>query len=164
MIFNIIKAPFRWFAGAMYKRNEVLRLQITFEPGRAHIVSQFGSAEPDITHFVVAYLLFLSRYFFICDERQTTPVAEKLAKYMKTNSLPSELAGALLATVHATLNQNEKGAVAGLFRFPDLPPLTYSEGANSGVRMAQYSAIVIMASRTEFGGWEDGGMSWREGQ
>lgn len=142
LILNIITAPFRWLSGAMYKRHEVLRLQITFGPGRAHIVSQCGSAEPSITHLVVAYLLFLSRYFFICDERQTTPVAEHLAKYMKTNSPPSELAGALLETVHVTLNQNEKDAVTGLFSFPNLPPLTYSEGASSGVRMAQYSLTI----------------------
>jgi hypothetical protein len=138
-LLNLVTAPFRWLAGAAYKKYRAVGIQISYAPGRAHIASQYGSPEQELTHLVVAYLLFLSRYFFICDERQIRAVAQCLADYIGAPSPPGELAGVLLELVHSTLNQNEQTAVAGLFTFPNLPPLTYAEGNAAGRTLAQYT-------------------------
>jgi len=138
-LLKIVSVPFRWLSGVLYRKHAAIRLQIAYGSGRAYITSQCESDQQEFKYLVVAYLLFLSRYFFICDERQTEPVANRLAEYVKRAGSDDQLAGVLFETVHATLNQNEKNAVAGLFSFRNLPPLTYAEGTNAGARIAQYT-------------------------
>ncbi len=138
-LLNIVTAPFRWLSGVLYRKYAAIQLQIAYGSGRAYITSECESDQQEFKYLVVAYLLFLSRYFSICDERQIKPVAKRLAEYVKDAGPADQLAGVLLETVHATLNQNEKGAVAGLFSFRNLPPLTYAVGTYSGPRMAQYT-------------------------
>jgi len=49
------------------RKKSILRIQITYGWGRAAIISQCKCQEQEITYLMVAYLLFLSKYFYICD-------------------------------------------------------------------------------------------------
>jgi len=138
-LLNIITAPFRWLSSAVYRKYAAIRLEVAYGRGRAYISSQSHSSEQETTYLVAAYLLFLARYFFICDKRQIKPVGTRLAEYIRTGAPPDQLASALFETVHGTLNQNEKRAVAGLFSFPNVPPLTYTDEPTLGAKLAQYT-------------------------
>jgi hypothetical protein len=138
-LLKIVFFPFRWLYGVLYRKHATIRLQITYGSGKAYITSQYESDQQEFKYLIITYILFLSRYFFICEERQTKPVSSRLAEYIKRAGSGDQLAGILLETVHATLNQKEKGAVVGLFSFRNLPPLTYTEGTNTGAKMAQYT-------------------------
>jgi hypothetical protein len=144
-LLNIITAPFRWLSSAVYRKYAAIRLEVAYGRGRAYISSQWDSSEYETTYLVAAYLLFLARYFFICDKRQIEPVGTRLAEYIRTGAPPAQLASALFETVHGTLNQNEKRAVAGLFSFPNLPPLTYTDEATPSAKLARYTLTTYKA-------------------
>jgi len=144
IIAAIILIPFHLISSAIsrvwFGKQAVIRLRIVYTSGTAFITSECNSGEQESAHFIAAYVLFLSQYFFSCDKRQVTPVAKCFAAHIANCDPPDQLATVLLQTISATLNPQEKDAVAGLFfSFPNRPPLTYIEGALSGSKIAKYT-------------------------
>jgi hypothetical protein len=119
----IATAPARWLFSAYARTHSLLRIQITFGWGRASIISQCKSQEQELTYLMVAYLLFLSKYFYICDKRQLGPVSDLVAKYARESAPPDQLASVLLETVRASFDKIENAAFADQFKYPKLPPI-----------------------------------------
>lgn len=126
---------------AIFSKRATIRLRVVYVSGKAFITSECDSGQQESAHFIAAYLLFLSQYFFSCDKRQVTPVAKCVADHIENCGPPGQLAKLLLQAIVATLNQREKDAFAGLFSFPNCPPLTYIEGAPTGSEMGKYTLI-----------------------
>ena len=139
----IFFAPFHWLISAMsratHRKNSAVQIQITYVSAEAFITSQRSSDEDEPAYLVAAYLLFLSQYFYLCDERQITPAAKCLTEHIETLGSPDQLATLLLYAVRETLTPTERDAFAELFRYPNTPPLSYAEGTPSGSKMAKYS-------------------------
>jgi len=123
-------------------KHATIQLQITYVSGEAFITSHSAADGERPEYFILAYLLFLSQYFYACDKRQVTPVAKCLGEHVEHCNPPAELAGSLLRTVRATLNQRENDALAGLFRDSFLPPLVYSEGITSMSKIARHTMMI----------------------
>jgi hypothetical protein len=146
IIAAIVLVPFHLIGSVashlFFRKQAVIWLRIIYVSGKAFITSECNSGEQESAHFIVAYLLFLSQYFFSCDKRQVAPVAKCLADHIANRGPPGQLATVLLQTINTTLNPQEKDAVEGLLlKYPNRPPLTYIEGTPIGSKIAKYTFI-----------------------
>lgn len=92
---------------------------------------------------IVSYILFLARYFRICDDRQIEPMREFLNKeIVNSEKDTTELSSKIHTIIMQTLNKWEKRAVDKLF-FMGLPPLDFSENEEVSRPYARYSFLVF---------------------
>lgn len=96
---------------------------------------------------IASYIMFLARYFYICDDRQVDIAQDFLLDSVRRSQKPNEIAAKLYETVFKTLNPLEQDAAIKLFkiysRFTSGPPLTYSEAKEPSHSYAKYSFYVI---------------------
>src|ERR1035437_7015900 len=87
---------------------------------------QTKTSEQDVSENLIisSYLLFLARYFYICDDRQTDIVRDALLDYLKNFKNSSELSNKLFDVVFQSLSEGEQKATVGLFK-SILPMPTY---------------------------------------
>jgi hypothetical protein len=92
---------------------------------------------------VASYILFLARYFRICDDRQVEPMKEFLNKeIVNSESDIKELSSKIHGIIMQAFNEWEKRAVGKLF-FLGLPPLDFSESEEVPRSYAKYSFLVF---------------------
>jgi len=92
---------------------------------------------------IASYILFLARYFRICDDRQVKLMKEFLNKeIVNSKSDIKELSSKIHSIIMQTLNEWEKRAVGKLF-FLGLPPLDFSESEEVSRSYAKYSFLVF---------------------
>ena len=123
------------------RKNTAVQIGITFAPPRAFITSQVSSSEDEPAYLIAAYLLFAAQYFYICDKRQTFPVANCLAENLRAIDGPEQLGRLLLAAVRPTFSPTEEKAFVRLHRYGNQVPLTYSDIAPYGRTLVKYSMI-----------------------
>lgn len=96
---------------------------------------------------IAGYILFLARYFFICDERQIKIVQNFLLNAIGGPEKPNTITPKLYEIIFQTLSGSEQKATIGLFqiynRFLPIPPLTYSENEEPKHSFAKYSFFVF---------------------
>lgn len=99
---------------------------------------------------IASYILFLARYFYICDDRQIDVVRNFLLEEIGKSQKSNEITPKLYEAVFQTLNQMERDAMFGLFkiynRFLPMPPLTFSEDEEPRHSLAKYSFLVFERS------------------
>jgi hypothetical protein len=114
-------------------------LQVEFASRSAYITARYGVGQQEAPNLIVAYILFLSQYFYACDKRQVQPVAKCFADHIESRASRYQIADSLLATIRKTLNIQEARAYEDLFRYPFLPPMIYTEGTATGRKEAKYT-------------------------
>lgn len=145
-IFAILLAPFIWLLNLPRGKNSDLEWRFNYGPSFVKIETKYREQFLADDLLIASYLLFLARYFFICDERQPDVVRNYLLEAIKEKYEISELGGRLYEVVFQTLNQTEKDATLGLlktFSFIAIPPMTFSEGEEPRHSFAKYSFLVF---------------------
>ncbi len=94
----------------------------------AFVTARYGTGEQEAPNLVIAYILYLSQYFFACPNCQVLPVANCLAEYVGNWGSASQLTGALLEAVRGTLSTIEARAFSDEISISVGPPITYTEG------------------------------------
>jgi len=142
-IFSIIFAPFRWLANSLTKRKDnVLEWHLNY--GSSFVKIQTNHKEQFLGDdlLIASYILFLARYFYICDDRQEDVVRNFLLnavnKPEKTET--DRITSKLFYEVLETLTQMERSAAYGLF---ETPPMTYSENEEPKQSFAKYDFLVF---------------------
>ena len=147
-IFSIIFAPIRWLANLLTQRKDnVLEWHLNYGPSFVKIQTNHKEQFLADDLSIASYILFLARYFYICDDRQTNIVRDFLSNEIKKSQKPNEITPKLYEVVFQTLNQMEKDATIGLFkiynRFLPIPPLTFSEDEEPRHSFAKYKFLVF---------------------
>lgn len=146
-IFSIIFAPFRWLTNSLTKRRDnVLEWHLNYGPSFVKIETKYKEQFLPDDLLIAGYILFLARYFFICDDRQIEIVRKFLLNEIG-KSKSNEITPKLYEVVFQTLNQMEKDATLALFkiynRFLPMPPLTFSEDEEPRHSLAKYNFLVF---------------------
>ncbi len=150
-IFSIIFAPIRWLANSLTQRKDnVLEWHLNYGPSFVKIETKYKEQFLPDDLLIAGYVLFLARYFFICDDRQIDIVRKFLLSEIGKSIKSNEITPKLYEVVFQTLNQMEKDATLGLFkiynRFLPMPPLTFSEDEEPRNSLAKYSFLVFERS------------------
>lgn len=154
LIFSIIFAPIRLIANLLTQhKDNILEWHLNYGPSFVKIQTNHKEQFLSDDLLIAGYILFLARYFYICDDRQTNVVQDFLLNEIKESQKPGELAGKLFNTVFQTLSKAEQDATIGLFKslsFLPVPeyPLTYSENEEPKYSFAKYSFIVFEQNRS----------------
>jgi len=147
-IFSIIFAPVRWLANSLTQRKDnVLEWHLNYGPSFVKIqINHKGQFLADDL-LIAGYILFLARYFYICDDRQMDVVRNFLLKEIGKSEKSNEITPKLYEVVFQTLNRMEKDATLGLFkiynRFLPIPPLTFSEDEEPRHSFAKYKFLIF---------------------
>jgi len=150
-IFSIIFAPIRLLANLLTKRKDnVLEWHLNYGPSFVKIQTNHKEQFLPDDLLIASYVLFLARYFYICDDRQTNIVRDFLLEEIKKSQKSNEITPKLYEVVFQTLSQMEKDATLGLFkiynRFLPIPPLTFSEDEEPRHSFAKYHFGVFKRS------------------
>lgn len=147
-IFSIIFAPIRWLANRLTQhKNNALEWHLNYGTSFVKIQTNYKEQLLPDDLLISSYILFLARYFYICDDRQTNVIRDFLLEEIKKSQKPNEITFKLYEVVLQTLNQTEKNATLGLFkiynRFLPIPPLTFSEDEEPRYSFARYKFLVF---------------------
>lgn len=150
-IFSIIFAPIRWLANSLTQRKDnVLEWHFNYGPSFVKIETKYKEQFLPDDLLIAGYILFLARYFFICDDRQVDVIRKFLLSEIRKSTESNEITLKLYEVVFQTLNQMEKDATLGLFkiynRFLPMPPLTFSEDEEVRHSLAKYNFSVFKRS------------------
>lgn len=101
-------------------------LEWTFDYGNVFVNIRSVPSDPPDELLIASYILFLGRYFFICDDRQID-IVQKCIRDAITESIEEhKFAEKIYGTIFNTLNPVERDASYQLFLF-HMPPHGYSE-------------------------------------
>lgn len=142
-IFPIIFAPFRLLDNFLRHKDNLLELHLNYGPSFVKIKTIHKDQFMSDDLLIASYVLFLGRYFYICNDRQTDVIRDFLGRTIGNgNNDIKELSAEIFATVVETLNPMEQHAVEKLF-FMGIPPLVYSEGEEPIRSYAKYVFLVF---------------------
>ena len=145
-IFAILLAPFFWLFNLPRHKNNNLEWHFIYGPSFIKIETKYKDQILADDLLIAGFLLFLARFFYICDERQPNVVRNYLFEAIKGSYETSELGGKLYEVVFQTLSKMEKDATLGLFKsfsFLAIPPMAYSEDEEPHHSFAKYSFLVF---------------------
>lgn len=150
-IFSIIFAPIRWLVNSLTQRKDnVLEWHLNYGPSFVKIETKHKEQFLSDNLLISGYVLFLARYFFICDYRQIDVVRNFILDEIGKSKKSNEITPKLYEVVFQTLNQIEKDAMFGLFKiynkFLPMPPLTFSEDEELRYSLAKYNFSVFERS------------------
>ena len=150
-IFTIIFAPIRSLANLLTQhKDNVLEWHLNYGPSFVKIQTNHREQTLPDDLLIASYILFLARYFYICDDRQTDVVRNFLLEQIQKSQKPNELTPKLYEVVFQTLSQMEKDATLGLLKiynkFLPIPPLTFSEDEEPRHSFAKYKFLVFERS------------------
>lgn len=141
--------PFIWFFNLFKRKGNILEWHLNF--GRSTVdITTISHAQPTEALLVIAYLLFVGRYFFICDKRQTNVVRQALREEIQKDIDSSTLPYRLFEAAYSTLTQGEKEAVRQLFTM-GIPPSTFTEGKEPAHSLAKYSFLIFLHHGEPYG-------------
>lgn len=147
-IFSIVFTPIRLLVNLLTKhKGNVLEWHLNYGPSFVNIKTrQQGQSLPDGL-LIASYILFLARYFYICDERQVDIVRNFLLEQIKESNKPNEITPRLYEVIFQALSQTEKNVTLDLFRTYSrvlpIPPLTFSEDEEPSHSFAKYNFLVF---------------------
>jgi len=139
-IFAILIAPFRWLESLFQHKDNLLELHFNYGSSAIQIktIHKEESLSDDL--LIASYILFLARYFYICDERQVESVRNLIEQEIGSIE-PKELPAKVWGAVGQTFSKMEFKAIYGLFTM-GIPPLSYSE-EEPRRSYAKYSFLVF---------------------
>lgn len=155
MIAAILLIPFNWFYNLFQHNNNILEWHLNY--GRSEIdITTISPKQPTEALLISAYLLFVGRYFFICDERQEHSVRQALKEVVNDENefkteLPSHRAKLhLYEAALSTLSDDERQAAQQLF-MKGIPPIVIIEGKKPARSFAKYSFLVFVRQGELYG-------------
>ena len=143
-VFTIFFAPFRFLANLFQHKDNLLEWHFNYGSSSVQIKTKHKEQSLADDLLIAGYILFLARYFYICDDRQIQVVRNCLEQEIG-NVEPKELPAKLWNIVGQTLNKMESRAIYGLF-LGGIPPLGYSENEEPSRSYAKYSFLVFERS------------------
>jgi len=147
-LFSIILRPLWWLMNLITRREDNL-LEWHLNYGPSFVKIQINHKEQFLTDdlLIAGYILFLARYFYICDNRQTKILQDFLLNAVENAEKPGALTPKIYEIVFQTLSKAEQKATIGLFeiynKFLPIPPLTYSESEEPRHSFTKYSFFVF---------------------
>ncbi|MDD5547348.1 MAG: hypothetical protein PHN74_00385 [Candidatus Pacebacteria bacterium] len=145
-IFAILISPFRWITNIFKHKDNVLEWHFNYGPSFVKVQTKYKEQFLADDLLIASYILFLARYFYICDDRQINIIKDSLLNSVKESEKPKEITVKFYKSIFHTLSQAEQNAVAALFRpfsFLPTPPLTYSENEEPKHSFAKYSFLIF---------------------
>ncbi len=126
--------------------DNVLSVHLSFGRSRCTVRLEHKATRLDHELLVATYLLFVARYFFVCDLRQVGPVKSCLLScFSEEGATIQRLTQAIYDEVFKTLGAAERWALEGLFQDGN-PPMTFSEDDYPEEHsLATYSFLVFGA-------------------
>lgn len=94
---------------------------------------------------ISSYILFLSRYFFICDDRQLIPMRKLLSKRLNDNYNFDELINDAGKLIYDTLNESEKEQISQLSNQKIILPIEISN-KQAGKSLGNYRFNIVKSS------------------
>lgn len=145
----ILISPFIWFFNLFRRNNNILEWHLNF--GKSSInIATVSQERPTEALLISAYLLFVGRYFLICDHRQENSARQAL-KEIATEEAKTEIASLhLYEAIHGTLAEGEKKAVSQLFTM-GIPPIVVTENEEPTHSLAKYSFLIFMRHGEPYG-------------
>src|SRR3989344_6416715 len=151
IIHAILFSPIKWAANLFQHRDNLLEWRLNYGPFFIKIQTSHSEQILADDLMIASYILFLARYFYICDTRQTEIVREYLLGAIRETHKPSEIGRNIYKVIFQTLNRMEREALVGLFSihniFSPVPPMTYSEDEEPSHSFAKYSFLVFDRSQ-----------------
>lgn len=135
-----------WFFGFRKRKNSILEWNMIFDPFFVNIETIHKRQILPDDLLIASYILFLARYFFICDERQIDVVQDFLKNGIKDKENVKLFGGNLYEIIFQTLDESEKNATVTLFKnlsVIGVPPIFYAESKNPKNKFAKYSFFVF---------------------
>lgn len=150
-LFSIIFAPIRLLSNLLTQRKDnILEWHLNYGPSFVRIQTNHKEQFLPDDLLIAGYILFLARYFYICDDRQIDVLRNFLLEEIGKSQKANEITPKLYEVIFQTLNQMEKDATLGLFkiynRFLPMPPLTFSEDEEPRHSFAKYKFLVFERS------------------
>src|SRR4030066_1071201 len=110
-IFAILFAPIRWLTNLTTRpKNNLLEWHLSFGPFFVRIQTNHKKHFLSDDLLIASYILFLARYFYICDDRQVDITREFLLDSVRRSEKPNEISAKLYETVFKTLKTVEQDA------------------------------------------------------
>lgn len=143
--------PFIWLYNLLFKRRGNNLVEFRFNYARAvqcqieMIKNQYSFSDDFV--LIATYIMFLARYFYICDDRQVEPMKKELYRLFKSNfNLETEnfyeYNGKIYEIIFQTMTKDERDALVHLFSFT--PPLWLNDKTIEGKPLARYSFVVFL--------------------
>jgi hypothetical protein len=147
-IFSILFAPVRLLANLITRPKHILlEWHFSYGPFFVNIQTNHKGQFLSDDLLIASYIMFLARYFYICDDRQVNIVRDFLPDSVRRSQNPNEIVSILYERVFKTLAPVEQDAAVKLFkiysRVTSAPPLKYSEDKQPSHLYAKYSFYVI---------------------
>lgn len=145
-IFNILLYPLTllitFISNVRYLRGEpLIELGFYFNYGIAceFEIAKIDKTKPRDRLLVWSYILFLLRFFRICETRQIRPVKELLTQFIG-KATPNEITSHIYVTILDTLSENERAAVEETFTSfgQPSPPIVAIPYEKSGPYIGKY--------------------------
>lgn len=134
-------APLNWISDWLLRpRNSILEWRFIYRQYSIKIEATYGDVSRPDQLLICGYILFLARYFYICDDRQIEVVRNYLLKEIKGQFDKKLLGRNLCEASIQTLSERERKAVSMFF--PLGPPLEYAEDDEPVHSFAKYSFLV----------------------
>lgn len=145
----VLLSPFIWFFNLFRRSNNVLEWHLNFGKSSINIRTVTQEA-PTEALLISAYLLFVGRYFFICDQRQEHSARQALKEIAEEKTDTKIAALHLYEAIHGTLNDGEKGAVSSLFMM-GIPPIVVTQNEEPANSLAKYSFLIFVRNQELYG-------------
>jgi len=140
-IFSIIFAPVRWLANSLTQhKDNVLEWHLNYGSSFIKIRTKHKEQFLPDDLLIASYILFLARYFYICDDRQEDIVRNFLLNTINKSEKTDRITSKLFYEMLETLTQMERHAVYGLF---EAPPMIYFENEEPKHSFAKYDFLVF---------------------
>ena len=147
----LIVGPLVWFYNLIFRRRKdnLIEFHFNFASNIKCYIEKIENEHRYSNDFILiaAYIMFIARYFYICDDRQVEPMKKELSRFFRSNfDLGTdnfyEYNGKIYELIFKTLNQNEQNALVKLFSFT--PPLRLIEKPFDDKSLAKYSFVVFL--------------------
>lgn len=141
VIFLFIFTPIRLLANFLTKRNDnVLEWHLNYGALFIKIQTNYKDKFLSDDLLIAGYILFLARYFYICDDRQADVVRSFLLNSLNRFNKINRITSKLFYEVFETLTRMERNAVYSLF---ETPPMVFSENDEPKHSFAKYNFFVF---------------------
>lgn len=126
-LLSILFAPIRILFNLFQHKDNLLEWHLTYDKFFVQISAKYKEQNIKDDLLIASYILFLNRYFYICDERQVDIVRNVIRqKVVHDHFNPKELTPQIYNSVLNTLYPGEQKVVGELY-INGIPPLTYKD-------------------------------------
>lgn len=131
-VFLTLIAPLIYLYNAVFRKklsDSLIYFDIKFDNESCYM-KHAGTSSDNV--LVASYIMFLSRYFFICDDKQLEPMQKYLIKIFKEKFDSKKFINGIEGLVYDTLSEHERNQLKSLAKSGAVMPAFLSDDDNSG--------------------------------